>query len=504
MARTWDRRVLTLGLVMGCALFFLWPALLNRFPFLFFDSAAYLKGGQAFFQAILPTPSIEPAAAVHSSVQQTTFIRGNGVTDARSVYYGVFAQFWNLILGVWGIAFAQALLAATSLVLALHRFGVRSLTLQGGVIIGVGLLTALPFFTSLVMPDFMAGLMVLAISCLASRQAEMGTLEKLYWTAIIITSALFHKSLLLVLFLLIALIFFFGLARRPRLGAAIWLGCSALAAVAGTMLFYPIVERVMKDPVVRTPFLLGRMLEDGTADKILKADCPGAGYRSCMFVPELPITANEFLWGKTVGAVPGQPSGGFTNLGLTDRLAISADQRPIIIQVLKREPVAQVTRSTENFLSQLATLDLKRLEPLDRPDRNLHPKSDLYRITTAVSPKAIEGFSASRIWDHEFPLSQLSALNTATYYFSAFGLGALAILGRRRISAAGSQYLWEFYVIILMGVVLNGAVCGVFSGPIGRYQARLAWLPLFAVAIFLCQRWSRRLPSRADTLPTGP
>jgi hypothetical protein len=50
-----------------------------------------------------------------------------------------------------------------------------------------------------------------------------------------------------------------------------------------------------------------------------------------------------------------------------------------------------------------------------------------------------------------------------------------------------------FVLLALMG---NALVCGVFSGPHGRYQSRIMWLPAFAVLLIawpeLESAWTRR------------
>ena len=36
---------------------------------------------------------------------------------------------------------------------------------------------------------------------------------------------------------------------------------------------------------------------------------------------------------------------------------------------------------------------------------------------------------------------------------------------------------------VLLALIGNAIICGVFSGPHGRYQSRIMWLPVFAVAL---------------------
>jgi len=74
-------------------------------------------------------------------------------------------------------------------------------------------------------------------------------------------------------------------------------------------------------------------------------------------------------------------------------------------------------------------------------------------------------------------------------------LGALFVVLRRararRDFAAG--LLPAFILLALMG---NAVVCGVFSGPHGRYQSRIMWLPAFAIALIAAPRISAEAQRR--------
>jgi hypothetical protein len=41
-----------------------------------------------------------------------------------------------------------------------------------------------------------------------------------------------------------------------------------------------------------------------------------------------------------------------------------------------------------------------------------------------------------------------------------------------------------FFLLLVLGILINAAICGAFSTPRGRYQMRLIWvLPLAALAM---------------------
>ena len=52
-----------------------------------------------------------------------------------------------------------------------------------------------------------------------------------------------------------------------------------------------------------------------------------------------------------------------------------------------------------------------------------------------------------------------------------------------------------FAIFLIAGVALNGIVCGVLSGPWGRYQARVIWLIPMAAELALETALQRAKPS---------
>jgi hypothetical protein len=49
---------------------------------------------------------------------------------------------------------------------------------------------------------------------------------------------------------------------------------------------------------------------------------------------------------------------------------------------------------------------------------------------------------------------------------------------------------------VLLALLGNAFVCGVFSGPHGRYQSRLMWLPTFAIALVAWPRIEQEIGQR--------
>jgi hypothetical protein len=66
--------------------------------------------------------------------------------------------------------------------------------------------------------------------------------------------------------------------------------------------------------------------------------------------------------------------------------------------------------------------------------------------------------------------------------FAFLSLAALGLLLRHAVRRRD----WRSAVLpafVLLAIVGNAFVCGVFSGPHGRYQSRIMWLPALAVVL---------------------
>jgi hypothetical protein len=83
----------------------------------------------------------------------------------------------------------------------------------------------------------------------------------------------------------------------------------------------------------------------------------------------------------------------------------------------------------------------------------------------------------------------------------AASLVAIAVMAARAPKAGAAHRepsdALIFAILIVIGVLANGAVCGVLSTLYGRYQARVVWLiPLAAALLALAQARSRSSAAR--------
>ena len=128
------------------------PAFVNRQPIMYPDSVGYFHSGYAAIKQVrssldahLGDRAAPPPALTHQ--------QADGVTTARSVYYGLTYVVGYLLGGVWALALGQALVALACLVLAARHAVPLDPLRRIAALLAVVALTGLNFFVVAAMPD---------------------------------------------------------------------------------------------------------------------------------------------------------------------------------------------------------------------------------------------------------------------------------------------------------------------------------------------------------------
>ncbi|MET3710240.1 hypothetical protein ABIC65_000920 [Sphingomonas trueperi] len=457
-------------------LLFLVPAAINRSPILYPDSIGYFQAGKAATSAAHIPLSTRPVAVPAKAGPAATMgiDTEDGVSDARSVYYGAaFALSWA-IAGVWALPILQALLCVVAIYAALRRLAPDApRTMRWAVVAGIGLVGGAGIFATTIMPDVFAGLMILAVAMIAIYRPNLTRAELIGWLALGVAAILFHKSHLLLALGMLGALFLLGLITRRQRWTS--LGLIVLMIVVGGLgqVAFGIAARHAGLTVYSPPFVMARLIGDGTAEKYLRETCPQTHYATCRFLPRMPMTENDFLWSGDGSAVS------FATLPAAEKARICDEQWPIVLGTLRSHGLEQLGKSLIGVFRQIATVGVT--------EYGLMPRDAL---TTLLHPD-IQAYQQSGIGHHTMPLRLISGLMLACY---ALGGVALAILATRlRRNPGGFQAvpawrtrLFEATLLVVFAVLLNGAVCGAISGVFDRYQGRVAWLiPLFALAILI-------------------
>lgn len=503
----WLRRAAIIFL--GCGLL-CWPGLVNKQPFLFFDTYGYaqhavaavtkLSGGKLTLDWPPPTsatalPGARGAAPAATSASKTS-VSPAGASDAdhdviasRSVYYGGLIAVGLLFGTLYAVCIAQGLAASCILDICFELFGL-SLPRRVAGLLFVSALTPLPFFVSFVMPDVWAGLAILASGCcffLHPTRQPWG-----YWCSVAIMSfgALAHTGILLDIVLSAALICgtFFAVsinpealpilrgrsaappAVRPRSGAlaatisavrprsgALAVTIAAVVGLSGSAAFTQIVKHSYGHPPINLPFLSARLVADGPGARFIRAGCDHAQLEVCKVGANLPRNSEDFLWN------PDPKVGVWRTVSPQARRTISNQDTAFAISVLKKYPIAVTYHSAVNSLAQFFDIDMSLFN---------YSNYEGTALSLNLPRREASNLRATLSFHDAWPMWIMEIIYALAASLLCLGSVAAASGG------PGERKWWilAFCFACACGVLINAGICGATSGVFGRYQARVFWI----------------------------
>jgi hypothetical protein len=436
----------------------LWPAVWNGFPLIFPDTGGYL------LRALEGT-----------------------LTIGRSALYGAFLAS-GLSFDFWPNVVIQA---------AVTVFIVRALLRTHGlgekpgpallITLALAAFSSLPWYVSQLMPDILVGWAVLALYLIAVRRDALGRFETLVLGVVIALAIASHMG---TLALCLGLIACFGLMRlaggriglpRPQLAAP------ALAVAVGVLLG-PASNFLIARQFVFTPggtsFVFGRVLQDGLIKRYLDDKCPDATIKLCDYAAELPGTADEWLW---TYASPIHKLGGWDGY--------APEARRLILATLRVYPAAHldaaIRAAVEQFASFRTTLSVKRSDNIDA----------IETFARVLSPRADARFLSAR---QQRDQPDVSAINLVHVPAAAMSLVLIGFVVASRRADRFGAFTGALGATVLLALVGNAVICGVFSNPNDRYQNRLIWIAVLAAAIAI-GNWRRpaAAPARSSQRLAG-
>ncbi len=415
------------------------PALWNGFPLIFSDTGGYLA----------------------RPFEHTLSI-------GRSAFYGAFLAA-GLRLAFWPNVLVQAALCVwlVALVLRAHGFPNRP-GLALVIVAALAATTSLPWFASQLMPDILLPLAVLALYLLALTGAALRRAERVALAALVAAAIASHMSIL-GLALMLVLAFAVWRLVSPRLGwprpalayptasvgAGIALALLSNLAIAGEFAFTPGGET----------FLFGRLVQDGIVGRYLDEHCPDPSLRLCPYRHQLTSVADDWLWSNDS---PLHKVGGWRGF--------AAEERRIIWATLLLYPGQHLRTALWGTFDELRTT--RTVIPTNPYDNH-----DAIRAIEELAPDAVPAFRAARQQRQEIDVDWINLIHVPVEATSAVGL--LALLGMGLVRRGRS---WRLALTVLLALIFNAAICGVFSNSSDRYEARLIWIAPLCVALALV-RW---------------
>jgi hypothetical protein len=417
------------------------PALWNGYPLLQYDTGGYLA---RWYEGYL-VPS-----------RSTVF--------GLYLHFGEDSNFW-INLGI------QALATLWILQLTLRVFGMTRpwrLTAVSFVLI---LTTALPWLASMLLTDIFAGLSVLSLFIVILHGDKTSTLEKYLLFAFTAFAGATHSATLAVLLGLCCA----GWIARPLLGERIAISGlvqGSLTIVAGAAMLLA-ANFALSGQLAWTPggygVAFGRMMQDGIVARYLNDHCPEQKLKLCPYRNDLPPTADDFLWGRSVFNQLGRFEGLNDEMGFIVRRSLAEyplwQAEAALVATAHQLADVATGEGTQNWIFHTYGI-IKRYMPAQvapmRAARQQH--GDVHIHFAAIN----------RI---HVPVALLSMLLVVAILASA--------IWRRRLD--DFALLAATVALALLG---NAFICGVLSGPHDRYGARMVWIATLVVLIAAIRRFT--------------
>lgn len=423
--------------VAGMMLVMLAPALWNGFPLIFPDTGGYFT-----------------APMLHE------------IANGRSALYGFFLVL-GIPLGFWPCVIVQTatMVWLFTLTLRINGLGGRP-WLAFTVVTLLTITTSLPWFAGQLMPDILFPAAVLALYGLAYGESQTTRAERVGLAAVIAFAIPSHMAAAGMTVGVIMALFALSAIRRlalpkPRLFVA-------AAAVASGVILCPVSNLALTGTFGFTPggatFLFGRLVEDGLVKRYLDDQCPDPTIKLCDYRTTMPDIADDWLWGDT----PLYKLGGWS--------AYEPEERRIILATLARYPLAHLTTAVTATLSQFVSFATE--VSVDDNDPTFWSFKELI-------PQWQPTLMAARQQSQGFDVGPLNVIHVPVAGLAIAGL-CLALLLRRRLGLAPEAT--ALCLVIVLALLANAAICGIFSHPVDRYQSRLALLAPFGIAILIARR----------------
>ena len=414
------------------------PALWNGFPLIFPDTGGYLQ------RPILGTLEL-----------------------GRSALYGAFL-IAGMPLSFWPNILAQAALMVwlIALTLRVHGLGGRPWWLLG-IVAALTLTTSLPWFTAQLMPDVMFPAGVLALYLLAFGGGEIRRGERIGLCATIAFAIASHMAFMAVALALVAALLVIGLLKNfptPRLAMA-------GAAIAGGLLLAPVSNLAITGQFAFTPggasFLFNRLVEDGLVTRYLDETCPDPTLRLCPYRSEISTGYDDWLWRNDT---PFWKLGGWKDY--------SGEERRIILATLARYPLDHVKNAIAHSVDQLVSF---ATEVAFDDNENAHTTYTFREYIGRLYPALM----TAKQQTGGLHVAPLNVIHIPVGALSIFGLIGILIF-RRRLGLPPQAV--ALAATVLLTLLVNAAVCGVFSHAAERYQSRLIPLAPLALMTLLVAR----------------
>jgi hypothetical protein len=172
--------------------------------------------------------------------------------------------------------------------------------------------------------------------------------------------------------------------------------------------------------------------------------------------------------------------GVFANSSPKVKQALSVEQNKFVLAVIEYDPIGQISASLRNIGLQLSALKLSDFEYSDEEKR-------VFAIKIPVEYR--DPLRRSAAYRQALPVEFFSGVILVT--FICGGTFSIYILLSPRLRQNLTAEVRSVCAWVIIGILVNAAVCGALSGPHNRYALRVAWLVPFVALVLALKSRSR-------------
>lgn len=491
--------------VLAC----LWVWAANGGPLFYFDSVTYvLRGHQVFQQLGLIDPANDTLLQLSASASASgadggaaaaKVSDGAGAVDgSRSLVFSILLFLFALTGHIeWFFLFNAVITVGTiwilsHVVLQGYSTGLSSsqVTLIGVLICATG---AMPFYVAFLMPDLLAGLLILVAAILIGFGAKLTVWELLALFCVGALATVTHLSHLALAGMATVLALLFVPLQLPgkRWIAPVMLASFVLLGVAEQATLRIAATVTQKSEVVYKPFLTARLIQDGPGLTYLDKNCPNDAIPTCALADALKLSDDP--WRLTASHIVFETSarlGSFRLMSGDDQRRVALSQFKFFFDVLRDQPFTTTFTILHNALLQAS---MNSVDMTLQSDRIVQ---EGYTFGGSLG----DSFDHGRLTARTDWLALVDPLQKGVY-----GISLILILILMVWPGAVNRRTRLYLIVICLGILANALVCGGLSQPATRYGGRVIWLlPLSATiagVVWLKQRKQTHQPNQTLSPP---
>lgn len=449
--------------IFGVTLALLLPALFNRYPILFPDTADYLLRSRSLVASPIRAPG-----------------------------YALWIRLTSAGATLWLPIVAQSLFLATLIVRTLRQFGPPTARQMSAIALALTIGTPVGWVSSRAMPDLFIAMVILGLHLLVAHWERLGRGDRVLVVASVLAGGTMHLTNLLVGGA--ALVALFALQRTTRAAPdarRAWMGAAALLVTSAVLTRG--MGHLRRDGGEtggnRGVFVLAHLVETGLAQRLLQDRCGIERYALCPVRDTLTRSVDLFMW---------RPLESPRYFVLRDDPALIGEEAGRILGgIVRHYPLALAG----SFVSYTAR-QLVAFRANDEIWRHRH-RTEVQRVIMSVYPGDLPAQERARQQENTLRLPWTPLLHL--FIFLAAAAFSLIMLRRafaeRAVTLADSTGL---HVVVWVTLVVNAAICANLAAVFSRYQSRVSWLLPLAVIATLLERGMLRWPLPALRLTTRP